>query len=497
MCHKADFTDARAAAQRGASASVAAAGSPPRADLTVAVIGAGFSGTLAAVHLLRSSSDLSIRVAIIERTGRFARGVAYGTSCPRHLLNVPAGRMSAFPDEPEHFVRWAGSRGLPIKGDAFAPRSLYGEYLESILHDAQRSLDQKRSLDRFSDEAFDLTTDAATGRPVVHLRKHGLLDADSVVLAMGNFPPGRPGVRDRRLLSDDAYIADPWAAGALGRVRPGKDVLLIGTGLTALDVILELQEQGHQGRVFAISRRGVIPQSHRSPSNPPQRRFVAEEVRYWPRTALGMLRQVRREVRSAATRGEDWREIINAMRPVTQRLWATLPSGEKRRFLHRIRPYWDSHRHRAAGEIHDAIEKLTGSGALEFLSGRIESSEPTAEGVRIILTPRGSATRSTLDVGSVINCTGPAPDLRAIEDPLLAGLLRRGAARADDFALGLEADERGAVIRRDGRADPAVRLIGPLRKGQLWESVAVPELREQARDVAQSIVLTCPRRVFP
>ncbi|HQX01704.1 MAG TPA: FAD/NAD(P)-binding protein, partial [Anaerolineales bacterium] len=69
----------------------------------VAVIGAGASGTLAAAQLNRLAPPHA-KLAIIGSQSQPARGVAYETSFQTNLLNVPAGNMSAFPGDMDHFV---------------------------------------------------------------------------------------------------------------------------------------------------------------------------------------------------------------------------------------------------------------------------------------------------------------------------------------------------------------------------------------------------------
>lgn len=54
------------------------------------------------------------------------------------------------------------------------------------------------------------------------------------------------------------------------------------------------------------------------------------------------------------------------------------------------------------------------------------------------------------------------------------------------------------LIAADGRAADGLYLVGPLRKGLLWENTAVPELRVEARRMAQTLaqraVGTLPQR---
>src|SRR3954469_20149363 len=90
---------------------------------TVAVVGGGCAGVLAARERLRGTAD---RVVLIE-AGEPGGGLAYGSARPWHLLNSRAGAMSADPDDPGHFVRWAG-----CGPEDFRPRQEYGSYLRSV-----------------------------------------------------------------------------------------------------------------------------------------------------------------------------------------------------------------------------------------------------------------------------------------------------------------------------------------------------------------------------
>src|SRR5947209_3768737 len=100
------------------------------ADADVAIVGGGASGTLVAIQLLRQARP-PFSIVLVERAGQIGRGVAYSTREPDHLLNVPAGKLSALPDVPDHFARWAGASER-----AFVPRARYGEYLERTLQES-------------------------------------------------------------------------------------------------------------------------------------------------------------------------------------------------------------------------------------------------------------------------------------------------------------------------------------------------------------------------
>jgi uncharacterized NAD(P)/FAD-binding protein YdhS len=452
---------------------------------TIAIIGGGFTGSMIAVHLLRAAGPR--RVVLIERTGRPGRGLAYGTCCRDHVLNVPAGRMSAFEDRPDHFLEWARRRDAAVQGGSFLPRMAYGQYIEDVLDEAERHAPAGVTLERIGAAAIAVDPPGRDGRASVRLDSGRRIAADGVVLAVGNFPPADPPLAESSALSDPRYVRDPWDLARYAAIDHTRPVLLIGTGLTMLDVVLELAARGHRGTIHAISRRGLLPQPHRSPAKayhptPPG------GIGLWPPTALGMLRALRDEVERAAKRGIDWREVVTSIRHDTPRLWAMLDEREKGRFLRHLRSFWEVHRHRAAPQAYAALESLMKQGRVVVSAGRLRSLRPAVAGLVAQVLPRGGQEPLELSVSAAINCTGPDTELARIADPLIASLREAGLIACDRLGLGLECDEQGAAIGSTGAPALWLRIAGPLRKGRLWETSAVPELRLQAAEVASSLL---------
>jgi uncharacterized NAD(P)/FAD-binding protein YdhS len=449
---------------------------------TVAIIGAGFSGTVVAVHLLRAAPDSIDRVYLVERAEGGIGGVADRTPSGSHTLNVPAGRMSAFADDPDDFLRYV-RRGEPaLTGGSFVPRRLYGAYLRKTLEDARRA--SRVPLIRLTGEAVSIAEpdDAVS----VALADGRVLVAGHAVLAIGNYPPADPPVAGDAFFRSIRYARDPWAGDALELDRR-EDVLLIGTGLTMCDIALALRDADQEGRIVATSRRGLLPQPHRLSAKPPPHLDRPTTLDEWPDTALGMLRALRREVRARAHESVDWREVVTSIRDDTPALWRRLEPDERRRFLRHARPYWETHRHRSSPETAYAIEELVETGRLEVIAGRLGSLEDDGDAVVAAVHRRRASAPETLRVGKVINCTGPDTDLTRVRDPLVASLRADGLIRPDELGLGLETDDEGRLVAADGGTSGRLTLVGPLRKGRLWEHTAVPELRVEAKRVADRL----------
>ena len=448
--------------------------------IAVAIIGGGFSGTILATQLLRHSGP-SFSVVVVEKTASVGRGLAYGTDCRSLLLNVRARNMSAFPDDPHHFLRWAQSNYDPAAGPgSFLPRAVYGHYVQAVLNKAAQSTGKPR-LEWIRDEAqtLSLTTDGAAE---IHLRGGRRLLAERVVFAMGNFPPGDP------LASWDAergsrYFRDPWSADAFEGVEAPDSILLLGSGLTSVDVAVQLRVRGCRGTIHLASRHGLLPQPHRATDASPA--FWNESS---PKTALGLLRLVREQVRQAEQQGIEWQSVFDSLRPLVARIWQSLPELERRRFLRHVRPYWEVHRHRAAPQIAQSIAEQISGGQIQVHAGRITDYKEDERGVKVSYRDRKSGKANSFWVDRVINCTGPESDCRRLESSLMSSLLAKGLARPDPLFLGLDVSLDGALIGRDATTSQALYAVGPARKGSLWESTAVPELREQIHKLAQHLI---------
>lgn len=450
---------------------------------TIAIVGGGLSGALLTVHLLRLARP-GVRVVLIERAPAVGRGTAYGTGCEQHLLNVPAGRMSALPDAPDHFLDWvrarAGETGFPRQVEAgdFLPRRIYGDYVGALLSAAVRERALGVEFERVAGEAIDLEEIEGGARLV--LSDGRTVTAQRVVLAIGNLPGEYPIPRSLPFYRSRRYVHVPWQTDPLQGIDPDAAVLLVGAGLTAVDMILQLDERSHRGTIHVLSRRGLHPFAHRpGPAYPP---FLAGTV--LPSTVRGLLRRVRAEIRAAAAQGWDWRPVIDAIRPQSQDLWRGFSWEERARFMRHLRPHWEVHRHRVAPSVALAIEKWVGEGRVKFHAGRLQSLVDTESGAAALFRRRGGQELVALRVAKVINCTGPRSDYSKYQHPLLINLLARGLIDHDPLALGLNALPDGEVLRYRGGPTGWLFTLGAPLKGQLWETTAVQEIRVHARELA-------------
>lgn len=450
----------------------------------VVIVGGGASGRLAALHLLRrATADADLRIRLVDRRGPDYMGPAYSTNSDTLLLNVPAEIMGASSEDPDEFRRWASERWGDTDPGAFLPRRLFREYLLGLLADAVADRRGEVALEHVQGAATDL--EVAGGVATAQLESGDRLEADRVVLALGNFPPpdlpmSDPGTRD-----GDRYVGEPWDLSALDGLAPDDPVIFIGTGQTMVDLSLVLTDRGHTGTLTAISRRGLLPLTH--PEGDQVYPSFFDEIE-GSTSIRRVLATVRKHVRRARSSGLDPRAVIDSMRTDTQTLWSGMPEAEKRRFLRHAFRYWERIRSRIPPESGATIDRLRADGRLRVRAGRLRDIVETHSAVEVRYSPRGGGADRTERAAIVVNCIGPESDYRRVRDPLVRNLLERGLIRPGMADIGLATDLDGAILDADGTPSEVLFTLGSTMKGLVWEALAVPDIRVQAEKLADAFL---------
>jgi uncharacterized NAD(P)/FAD-binding protein YdhS len=435
---------------------------------TIAICGNGASAALLLIALARFS-DRPVKVIVLGMGDRCGAGVAYSTTNASHLLNVPAARMSADLLAPQQFQRWLEQRDVRLPKDftaRFVSRSLYADYLDQILRE---HLPQAAEMDVqfIRTEVQNLVRDQAGWR-VVH--QSGNVFADLVVLATGNDMPAPIAPRYKDIAH---HIIDiPWGPLPL---PPQEDVLILGSGLTAMDAVITLLDQGHHGVIHLLSRRGLIPARHISPA------AGKALPRPFPTTARELTHAMRKAVGRKPPAGE-WQGFMDGMRPFWPEIWQSLPLEEKERFLRHGMTHWSIHRHRLAPAMADRFEEALNRNA-RILKGRLTGLAPTGSAsLSATITHRGKT--SSLRIDRVINCTGPNSDPTKSYYPLIQNVIVSGHARSGAANLGLDVDEKNRVLDASGAIQHDLFAMGALTRGRWWEITAIPEISRQATELA-------------
>lgn len=423
----------------------------------IAIIGAGATGVITAYQMNTQHPDLN--VVLIEKA-KFAKGAAYGTNEPCHLLNVPAAGMSAIHGEPDHFVNWLKSNnltefdhapGVPLE-KCFVPRMIYARYLESI--------DAGLNVQRISDEAIKL--EKQKDGWCIHFKSGDTLIAKKVILTIGNFPPNLPHPCFEAHKDSPQFITHPWGNRAWQTLQGHETVLIIGTGLTMVDYVLSLHRLGHKGKIITLSRRGLPPLPHEYGIEKYPEFLTLDSA---PKTVLSLMKRIRQEIKNTDA---NWRAVIGSLRPITQGSWQAFSNTEKKRFLRHACAYWDIHRHRIAPEIAATLENMKASGQLQIIAGRIHDC---SEKLIVSYTPRHTDEKQHIEADIILNAVGPSSDYRKVKDTLVQSLLKDGLLKPDSVL--------GADIPPNLEIAENLYTLGPITKSHLWEIIAIPDIQAQ------------------
>lgn len=448
--------------------------------LRIGIIGAGFSGTALSAAFHRFT-DRPLEIFLFEKATQFGLGDAYRTPYPFHLLNVRAQDMSAFEDEPGHFVDWLNSnqhayayldKSQPL-ATQFAPRMLYGHYLQHLLEVIQVDSTSRVKLKLVPEEVVDIHY--ADNQATLALKNQQTVNVDKVVLALGNNPPT---AFPFPVSSATKCIPNSWDYLALEQIATHDPVLIVGTGLSMIDAVLTLYHQHHQGKIYAISRHGLLPLPHADAMSP----YSLQD--HLPIELRAITKYLRTQSKMHVNKGGDWRAVVNALRHEIPKLWEKWQLLDRKRFLRHALPYWNIHRHRVHTTLIDLLAKLCASQQLTILSGRIESVENENAKVKLRLTN----TISQIETKWLINCMGPALSMRLVSQPLICSLLKRSIAAIDPLELGFDMATTGALREKTGQFSNWLYTLGPPAKSAFWESSAVPEIRKQSFNLVKHIL---------
>lgn len=466
---------------------------------SVAIIGGGFSGLAVLLHLVEKSQN-PLHIYFIEKTSNLCKGVAFGTESLHHPLNVVANQMGAFANKPDDFYVWlkthkdlwihqhASLKNLEISPKSFFPRKVFALYLQDLF---QRSLKQakekKITVDVIRDEIVDIQKMTSTKFQLASTSGKVLV-VDFVVLAVGIPAVKTFSFESAALLNNPHYTHNCWNPhpNSLFKQRQfhnDQEVILIGSGLTAIDTLFELRSIGYQGKLKIISPSGKFPHPHSDViGNPSLKGYHIPTFE----NCLSLFKAFRGDWEKLQKAGHDWRQVVDALRPFTQKLWHSMPLSQKEQFMRRLFPIWNRHRHRMTPESYNMVNRLLLEGRLQIIPGRVDK---VFEGPDKKLVVQYVSSKTSLlehiAADDVINCSGPQYARGNEDSSLIKTLLQNKLIQKDDLGLGLKIHSKQAVA---GKGDGRIFTLGGLLFGELLETTAVPEIRVQADMIADMIL---------
>lgn len=462
--------------------------------LVIGIIGGGFCGAAAAIYLLRNARA-PIDLTIFEPRPTLGAGLAYSTSEPDHRINGPIDILSIFPDDISHFPRWFVESGeasadpdaLASTGQFYCRRAAFGHYMTEMVR-VHRATSNARYR-HVRSPVDDVSVDGDRYRIVAGGTSHRV---DVALLCLGHEKPALP--RELRpLAGHPRLLADPWAMDAIDAIPNDWDVTLLGSGLTAVDVVASLIHRGHRGRIVAISRRGLLPR----PQGvlPPvegrlEKLFRATPIFIERHGRLAKVKQILRAVRSDIQRGREagcsWQDAFDDLRDAAPHLWQGLSLAERRSALRHLQTWYDIHRFRMAPQLWELLQAARGRDQFRNLRGRVvDAAADRSGGVRLDIMRRDGAW--SLRTHAVINCTGPAANPSRSINPLLQALLTGGLVSPHPTGVGLAVNDECRALGADGRPQENLRVLGVLSRGHVGDLIAVPQIAGQVRNVLSAL----------
>lgn len=479
--------------QGTASTTLALTGSD---TLTIAIVGAGFSGTAVAIHLLRQRGARPLRIVLIDPAAEVGAGVAYATRDYPYPLNVAAGQMSVDSSYPRDFLDYLCDQGIHAEPGDYLPRQVFGAYLRARLAAARAQAPEGVSCNHVRARALQLRRHGAGFE--LWLDNGTALRADHVVLALGNAPPALPA-ECAALAGHERFVEDPQDVndriGALPGATP-ESVLLIGSGLTMIDAALRLAAIRPRLRhIHVLSRHGLLPCAQATEPRPPRQPPVETVLAQSRGSIRRLVRGLRQLMQENVTADGDWREVLALARPRLPQVWRGLDPAQRARFLRHVRPLWEVHRHRVPEGPLNAVRSLQRLGVLQVHAGRLCELTPEEDAIEVQWRPRGAAKARAWLVDLVVNCTGPDSRVERRTDPLVQSLLANGFVRRDAGGLGIDVESDGRVIGAAGTPVDRLHYVGPWLRARDWEATAVPELRDHAAALARRLATSSSRRL--
>lgn len=467
----------------------------------VVVVGGGVSATAFAVQLVRRT-QVAVEITIVEPRAQVGRGLAYSATDPDHRLNAPLDIHWIDPTRPHELREWCESENLlerdrgcwTANGQVFLRRSDLGEYLTEQL---------KRH-----------ATDARTGSTIRHVRDTAMsarlvddvyrirtkanqdVEGEVLILATGNPVPALrlPFLPEHR--SDSRIISNPLEPNCLDRIPASARVLVVGSGLTALDINSTLVRRNHHGGILVVSRRGLRPkpQSPETLQAPPKQPELGLEVPEFistkPLHVAAWTKALREEIARRKAQGQNWYPAFDAVRDVVWKLWPTLKTAEKLRFLRRLRVFYDVHRFRTPPMNDAIVADAELRGRVRYAEATLRSVETRAECVRVELASRSKGMHGWYEFDFVVNCSGLDAGSAWRSNPLLHMLIGSGKLRLHATGIGFEVSERCEAVDAADTAQPTLRIIGPPTAGAFGDPVAIPFIANQVHRMLPHLLST-------
>lgn len=456
----------------------------------ISIIGGGFGGTNTAIQLIKNTNN--VKITIINDLGEISKGIAYNPYSDKQLLNVITSKMSAFYDEPNHFLDWVmnhknyKTEDREIIGQSFLSRKLYGEYLLDVWNNTLELTQEKNiSVNIINSVATNMFVKDSSIEIIT--KNNNKVVCDYCVIATGNYEPKDPYIKNMDFYKSNKYYKNPWSIDSVKNLKNDLPVLIIGNGLTMVDTVIGLEEQGFKNKIYSISPNGFNILSHKHIGLKYTK--LIEELTD-DMSLFDLVKLINKHIKNVKKYGISAEPIIDSLRPYTQKIWNKMSKDEKTIFMSKLRHLWGVARHRIPQHIYEKIQKFRLDNKLNIISGRLLNIDDFESYVGVEFFDKKNNKTTKLKFSRIINCTGPNTDISQQNDnDFLKNCLISGIIKQDDLKLGICANTKTyQVINSENKTFDNIFTIGSLLKGELWESTAVNEIRNQSVVITKKII---------
>ncbi len=497
----------------------------------IIIIGGGPAGVSAFIQLVDQyilKKQNNIGITIVEKSSNLGPGLPFSTEEPDHILNLPSDFMSPNPNAPDLFAEWLLINAdkfqhvfpdIELRNNKFPPRYIYGQFLMDIANKTKELAESKGINVVFltNCEATDITPYKGS-KYIVDIANGVSLVGTQLLLCTGHLSSDPY----RKYKSNPGYIHNPWpSTNFTTRIAHDKDVVIIGSRLTAIDVALALKRNGHEGKMLMVSRNGQLPKVL-GPVVPYERKFLTIETLneftlhglksltieqlldlFWKELSVALGREVdksilypdknqrellEKEIVEAKKQPRNWQCLLMSLYPIVPDIWKTLDIRSKEAFL---KDYYSPFlTHLAAFPIINAekILALLKSGQLEIKSG-----------VKGLVYDENSknyfcyTNSGIIKTDSIINATGPGYFGIKQESSLFSSLEQKGLIHANQFG-GIDVEFNSLrVINNRGKVLVGFHAAGEVTRGIHFATTDLGQATRYVKRAVYVIINNTPK----
>ena len=434
------------------------------------IIGSGFAGAAMTIHLVEAGVDPK-NIIVVGPT-ILGSGNAYGSKHKDYRLNVRSEIMWIHPEKKNEFTNWAkknikDSQAFHESGN-FYRRTDFAIFVHSKLEKIllKKQLIHKKHLVKKIYKEND-------GIWVSILCNQEKLTSKNIILATGNPVPTWPcHIEAKAMKRKGALIENPWSGNWVNNIHKKDTILIIGTGLTALDCLSALKSLHHEGQIILISKSGKFP--------PMQAKWERKQNPKWPDEhnqellPSTMIKFFKSYLPDSPPSTPKWQSAWEELRLDLNKHWDRISNSGKIKLKNKLYSTWSRFRYRASPHVISAKEYFFNNNQMQFYKGHVKKISLDREGSLLCLFDGGKVIAD-----KVINCSGKG------NDDLITQIINDKIGAQDIFNETLKVDKNNKVIPVKVDENFGLYMIGPTLVESFGDIVAANKVSMQGINLAK------------